>query len=213
MIRRCFLRADSCWYSLALVAQNIATVLAGLTKAFTANWILAVVVTAVLPLIGLQGFMQTRDSGRILINGVEIQKLKMSWLRQLLGLVDQEPILFNETNHANIAYDNDGGVAEKEIIAATKAANAHNFISAILHGHDTSVGERGVQLSGGQKQRIAIAKAIPKNPKILLPDEATGAPDAKSERINSAPTLRVPKQVGGVAMGRLWTLSTFILLH
>ncbi|KAK6932269.1 ABC transporter type 1, transmembrane domain [Dillenia turbinata] len=122
-------------------------------------------------------------SGRILFDGVEIQKLKIRWLRQQLGLVGQEPILFNESIRANIAYGKDGGATEEEIIAATKAANAHNFISAMPHGFDTSVGERGVQLSGGQKQRIAIARAILKNPKILLLDEATSALDAESERI------------------------------
>ncbi|KAK6932270.1 ABC transporter type 1, transmembrane domain [Dillenia turbinata] len=122
-------------------------------------------------------------SGRILFDGVEIQKLKISWLRQQLGLVGQEPILFNESIRANIAYGKDGGATEEEIIAATKAANAHNFISAMPHGYDTSVGERGVQLSGGQKQRIAIARAILKNPKILLLDEATSALDAESERV------------------------------
>ncbi|PRQ44444.1 putative xenobiotic-transporting ATPase [Rosa chinensis] len=103
------------------------------------------------------------DSGRVLIDGVEINKFKLNWLRQQIGLR--------------------GDVTKEEIIAATKASNAHTFISLLTHGYDTSVGERGVQLSGGQKQRIVIARAILKDPKILLLDEATSALDAESERI------------------------------
>nr|QIT08314.1 putative ABC transporter B family member 9 [Siraitia grosvenorii] len=123
------------------------------------------------------------DSGRALLDGVEIDKFKLSWLRQQMGLVSQEPILFNETIRSNIAYGKPGNASEEEIIAAAKAANAHNFISSLPGGYETSVGERGVQLSGGQKQRIAIARAILKNPKILLLDEATSALDAESERV------------------------------
>ncbi|XP_056175493.1 ABC transporter B family member 9-like [Syzygium oleosum] len=123
------------------------------------------------------------DSGRVFLDHVLLQKFKLSWLRRQLGLVGQEPILFNETIRDNIAYGKQGGVTEDEIIAAAKASNAHNFISSLPQGYDTSVGERGVQLSGGQKQRIAIARAILKNPKILLLDEATSALDAESERI------------------------------
>ena len=123
------------------------------------------------------------DSGRVTLDGIEIRKFKLNWLRQQMGLVSQEPILFNETIRANVAYGKQGDVTEEEMIEATKASNAHNFISSLPHGYDTSVGERGVQLSGGQKQRIAIARAILKNPKILLLDEATSALDAESERI------------------------------
>ncbi|KAK0603612.1 hypothetical protein LWI29_006809 [Acer saccharum] len=123
------------------------------------------------------------DSGRIFFDNVELSKFKLSWLRQQMGLVGQEPILFNETIRVNIAYGKQGEATEEEIIAATKAANAHNFIAAMPQGYDTNVGERGTQLSGGQKQRIAIARAILKNPKILLLDEATSALDAESERI------------------------------
>ncbi|KAI9195310.1 hypothetical protein LWI28_013695 [Acer negundo] len=123
------------------------------------------------------------DSGRIFLDNVELIKFKLSWLRQQMGLVGQEPILFNETIRMNIAYGKQGEATEEEIIAATKAANAHNFITAMPQGYDTNVGERGTQLSGGQKQRIAIARAILKNPKILLLDEATSALDAESERI------------------------------
>ena len=123
------------------------------------------------------------DSGCVFLDGVDIRKFRLSWLRQQMGLVSQEPVLFNESIGANIAYGNNGNATEEEIIAAAKASNAHNFISSLTEGYDTSVGERGVQLSGGQKQRIAIARAILKNPKILLLDEATSALDAESERV------------------------------
>ncbi|KAL6133606.1 hypothetical protein ACLB2K_065840 [Fragaria x ananassa] len=133
--------------------------------------------------IGLIERFYNPDSGRVLLDGVEINKFKINWLRQQIGLVGQEPILFNESIRTNIAYGKRGDVTEEEIIAATKASNAHNFISSLPQGYDTSVGERGVQLSGGQKQRIAIARAILKDPRILLLDEATSALDAESERI------------------------------
>ncbi|KAL1560399.1 ATP-binding cassette sub- B member 9 [Salvia divinorum] len=123
------------------------------------------------------------DSGQILMDGVELRRLKLSWLRQQMGLVSQEPVLFNDTIRANIAYGKNGEVTEEEIINATKAANAHSFISGLPNGYDTGVGERGVQLSGGQKQRIAISRAILKDPKILLLDEATSALDTESERV------------------------------
>ncbi|KAL6840490.1 hypothetical protein ACP4OV_030300 [Aristida adscensionis] len=123
------------------------------------------------------------DSGTISLDGAELRKLKLSWLRDQMGLVSQEPVLFNDTIHANIAYGSRGEASEDEIIAAAKAANAHEFISSLPQGYSTTVGERGTQLSGGQKQRIAIARAILKDPRILLLDEATSALDAESEHI------------------------------
>ncbi|CAN4113601.1 unnamed protein product [Withania somnifera] len=123
------------------------------------------------------------DSGNILLDGLEIQKFQVKWLRQQMGLVSQEPVLFNDTIRANIAYGKEGNATEVEVLAAAELANAHKFISGLQQGYDTTVGERGTQLSGGQKQRVAIARAILKNPKILLLDEATSALDAESERI------------------------------
>ncbi|GLU16670.1 hypothetical protein SLE2022_330900 [Rubroshorea leprosula] len=123
------------------------------------------------------------DSGSITLDGVEIQTLQLKWLRQQMGLVSQEPVLFNDTVRANIAYGKEGNATEAEILAAAELANAHRFVSALQQGYDTIVGERGLQLSGGQKQRVAIARAIVKSPKILLLDEATSALDAESERV------------------------------
>lgn len=92
------------------------------------------------------------DSGVILLDGVEIKKLEISWLRDQMGLVSQEPVLFNDTIRANIAYGKNEEVTEEEIVAAAKAANAHEFISSMPEGYSTSVGERGTQLSGGQSK-------------------------------------------------------------
>ncbi|OIW00186.1 hypothetical protein TanjilG_29176 [Lupinus angustifolius] len=124
-----------------------------------------------------------QDSGQITLDGIEIQKLQLKWFRQQIGLVSQEPVLFNDTIRANIAYGKGGDAAEAEIIAAAELANAHKFISSLQKGYDTIVGERGIQLSGGQKQRVAIARAIVKSPKIILLDEATSALDAESEKM------------------------------
>ncbi|WZY91341.1 hypothetical protein YC2023_063670 [Brassica napus] len=123
------------------------------------------------------------DSGEITLDGVEIKTLRLKWLRQQTGLVSQEPILFNETIRANIAYGKGGDASESEIVSAGELSNAHGFISGLQQGYDTMVGERGIQLSGGQKQRVAIARAIVKDPKVLLLDEATSALDAESERV------------------------------
>ncbi|KAK2645594.1 hypothetical protein Ddye_020789 [Dipteronia dyeriana] len=123
------------------------------------------------------------DSGHITLDGIEIQKLQLKWLRQQMGLVSQEPVLFNDTIRTNIAYGKEGNATEAEVIQAAELANAHKFISSLKQGYDTFVGERGTQLSGGQKQRVAIARAIVKSPKILLLDEATSALDVESERV------------------------------
>ncbi|VAH62844.1 unnamed protein product [Triticum turgidum subsp. durum] len=142
------------------------------------------------------------DSGTISLDGVEIKSLNINWLRDQTGLVSQEPVLFNDTIRANIAYGKDGEVTEEELIAAAKASNAHEFISSLPQGYDTTVGERGIQLSGGQKQRVAIARAILKDPKILLLDEATSALDAESERI-------VQDALDNVMVGR----TTVVVAH
>ncbi|KAL3522614.1 hypothetical protein ACH5RR_015448 [Cinchona calisaya] len=123
------------------------------------------------------------SSGCILLDAIEIRKYNVKWLRQHIGLVSQEPILFNDTIRSNIAYGKEEDTIEDEIVKAAKLANAHNFISSLPEGYNTFVGQCGVQLSGGQKQRIAIARAIVKYPKILLLDEATSSLDADSEKV------------------------------
>ncbi|KAG6578590.1 ABC transporter B family member 19, partial [Cucurbita argyrosperma subsp. sororia] len=122
------------------------------------------------------------NQGHVLLDNVDIKTLQLKWLRDQIGLVNQEPALFATTIYENILYGKpDATTAEVE--AAAAAANAHSFITLLPNGYDTQVGERGLQLSGGQKQRIAIARAMLKNPKILLLDEATSALDAGSENI------------------------------
>lgn len=122
------------------------------------------------------------DSGSISINGVDIRETKQTWLRQMIAYVPQEPLLFHRTVRENIAYFMED-VSDEKIIAAAKAAHAHEFIMELPKGYDTLVGERGVKLSGGQKQRVAIARAILKNAPIMLFDEATSALDSESEAI------------------------------
>lgn len=122
------------------------------------------------------------NSGQITLDGMDIRKFQLRWLRKQMGLVSQEPVLFNDTIRANIAYGKEGNATEAEILTAAELANAHNFISGLQQGYDTIVGERGIKLSGGQKQRVAIARAILKEPKVLLLDEATSALDVASER-------------------------------
>ena len=121
-------------------------------------------------------------SSQITIDGREIKSLNLKWLRSNIGIVSQEPVLFNMSIADNIRLGKEG-VDMDGIRQAAKNANAHNFISALPNGYDTLVGERGSQLSGGQKQRIAIARALVRNPKILLLDEATSALDTESEKI------------------------------
>ncbi|KAG2714335.1 hypothetical protein I3760_03G021800 [Carya illinoinensis] len=122
------------------------------------------------------------NQGQVLLDNVDIRTLQLKWLRDQIGLVNQEPALFATTILENILYGKpDATMAEVE--AAASAANAHSFVALLPNGYNTQVGERGVQLSGGQKQRIAIARAMLKNPKILLLDEATSALDVGSESI------------------------------
>ena len=105
-------------------------------------------------------------------------------LRGLMGIVSQETVLFNDTVRANIAYGAAGPVrATQQIEAAARAANAHDFIAALPEGYDTILGERGTRLSGGERQRIAIARALLRDPPILILDEATSALDTESERL------------------------------
>ena len=121
-------------------------------------------------------------TGQVFLDDTPYQELDPSWLRQQIGVVSQEPILFATSIENNIRYGREDAT-EEEIVAAAKAANAHDFVSEFPEAYQTLVGERGVRLSGGQKQRIAIARAILKDPKVLILDEATSALDAESEHL------------------------------
>ncbi|MBO8448892.1 MAG: ABC transporter ATP-binding protein [Bacteroidetes bacterium] len=122
------------------------------------------------------------SSGEILIDGHNVKDLKIKSLRGLIGNVNQEAILFNDTIFNNIAFGVEGATME-QVVAAAKVANAHDFIMEKEQGYDTNIGDRGSKLSGGQRQRISIARAILKNPPILILDEATSALDTESERL------------------------------
>nr|XP_030712891.1 phosphatidylcholine translocator ABCB4 isoform X8 [Globicephala melas] len=124
------------------------------------------------------------SAGTVLLDGQEAKKLNIQWLRAQLGIVSQEPILFDCSIADNIAYgDNSRSVKMPEIVSAAKAANIHPFIETLPKKYETRVGDKGTQLSGGQKQRIAIARALIRHPRILLLDEATSALDTESEKI------------------------------
>ena len=141
------------------------------------------------------------QSGRICIDGVDIRNVTVASLREQLAMVPQDTILFSASIFENILYGRLDAKRE-EVMAAAKAANAHDFISQLPDGYETQIGERGCQLSGGQRQRIAIARAILKNPRILILDEATSALDAESERL-------VQDALDKLMVGR----TTFVIAH
>lgn len=122
------------------------------------------------------------DNGEILVDGINIKDLKLSSLRDKIGVVSQDVFLFNDTIKYNISYGK-MDATDEEIETVAKAANAHKFISKMPKGYNTLIGERGMKLSGGEKQRIAIARAMLKNPPILVLDEATSALDSESEKL------------------------------
>jgi subfamily B ATP-binding cassette protein MsbA len=122
------------------------------------------------------------DKGEILLDGVDIRQLKLKDLRSQMGVVSQEAILFNDTVFNNIAFGMTG-VTEEQVMEAAKVANAHEFIVHLTEGYHTNIGDRGSKLSGGQRQRLSIARAVLKNPPILILDEATSALDTESEKL------------------------------
>jgi ATP-binding cassette, subfamily B, putative efflux pump len=141
------------------------------------------------------------NAGQVLIDNYDIRRIKVKSLRQHIGMVLQDPILFSGTIRENILYGNPSA-SDEEVITASKAANAYDFITALPNGFDTEVGERGAFLSGGQKQRITIARAFLKNPKILVFDEATSSLDSESEQM-------IQDAMNRLIVGR----TTFIIAH
>jgi ATP-binding cassette, subfamily B, bacterial MsbA len=139
--------------------------------------------------------------GRITVDGKDVRDVTLHSLRSLMGFVTQEVVLFNDTVKNNIAYGLDD-VDDQKVIAAAMAANAHDFISALPNGYDTQIGEAGVLLSGGQRQRLAIARALFKDPPILVLDEATSALDTESERL-------VQQALNNLMRGR----TTLVIAH
>jgi ATP-binding cassette, subfamily B, bacterial len=133
-------------------------------------------------LVALLQRLYAPTSGRILVDGTDIRELAQRSLRKQLGVVLQDPHLFNDTVHANIAYGRPDAT-RTEVEAAARAAHAHEFIADLPEGYDTIVKERGSRLSGGQRQRIAIARALLKDPPVLIFDEPTSALDAESESV------------------------------
>lgn len=140
-------------------------------------------------------------SGSISIDGEDIRKVTLNSLREQVGIVPQETVLFNGTVYDNILYGRLDATPE-EVEAAAKAANAHNFIMGLPEGYQTMLGDRGVNISGGQRQRISIARAILKNPQILILDEATSALDTESERV-------VQEALDRLMVGR----TSFVIAH
>ena len=139
--------------------------------------------------------------GAVRIDGVDVRDATLASLRTNVGVVQQDVYLFAGTVAENLRYGRPGAT-DAEVIAAAKAANAHDFISALPAGYDTDIGQRGVKLSGGQKQRLTIARAFLKDPPILIFDEATSALDNESERA-------VQQALLGLAHGR----TTLVIAH
>ena len=147
------------------------------------------------------------DAGSVCIDGHDIRDYKIGDLRGLMGVVSQETILFNDTVFNNIAFGMKD-VSKEQVIEAAKIANAHEFIMELEHGYDTRIGDRGMNLSGGQRQRLSIARAVLKNPPILILDEATSSLDTESERLVQDALSKVMSQRTSIVIAhRLSTIQ------
>lgn len=146
-------------------------------------------------------------AGGIYLDGVDIRNFKIRDLRSLMGIVSQEAILFNDTIYNNIVFGMQG-VRPEEVESAARIANAHNFIAAFDQGYQTNIGDRGSKLSGGQRQRLTIARAILKNPPILILDEATSALDSESEKLVQEALLQLMRERTSIVIAhRLSTIQ------
>jgi subfamily B ATP-binding cassette protein MsbA len=145
--------------------------------------------------------------GEILLDGTDLRDYRIDDLRSLMAIVTQESILFNDTVYNNIVFGK-SGVTSEQVIEAAKVANAHEFIMAMEEGYETNIGDRGAKLSGGQRQRLSIARAILRNPPILILDEATSALDSESERLVQDALLKVMKDRTSIVIAhRLSTIK------
>jgi ATP-binding cassette, subfamily B, bacterial MsbA len=140
--------------------------------------------------------------GRILLDGIDTREIVLPALRELIGIVSQDTVIFNDSVRSNIAYGAESRYSEEQVRGAARAANAHEFITELPQGYDTILGERGTRLSGGQRQRIAIARALLTDPPILILDEATSALDTESERL-------VQEAIDRLLAGR----TVFVIAH
>ena len=140
--------------------------------------------------------------GQVRIDGIDSREIALRSLRSLIGIVSQDTVVFNDTVRNNLAYGGSGRFSEEQVIAAARAANAHDFISQLPDSYDTVLGERGTRLSGGQRQRIAIARALLIDPPVLILDEATSALDTESERL-------VQEAIDRLLRGR----TVFVIAH
>lgn len=142
-----------------------------------------------------------------MLDGTDIRDYRQDDLHRLMGIVTQESILFNDTVFNNIKFGVDDAT-EEDVINAARIANAHEFIEKMPLGYDTNIGDRGAKLSGGQRQRIAIARAVLKNPPIMILDEATSALDTESERlVQEALTHLMKNRTSIVIAHRLSTIQ------
>jgi subfamily B ATP-binding cassette protein MsbA len=179
-------------------------ILRGVTFSVTAGQMVAIVGRSgagKTTLVNLLPRFYDVSSGVILIDGVDIRQLTLVSLRRQIGIVTQETVLFDDTVASNIAYGSPDA-SPQQIADAARAANAHEFITALAHGYQTTIGERGQRLSGGQRQRLAIARAILKNAPILVLDEATSALDSESEQL-------VQEALANLMMNR----TSFVIAH
>jgi subfamily B ATP-binding cassette protein MsbA len=161
----------------------------------------------------LPRFWDIQNGGSISIDGIDIRDIKLKSLRGMMGYVSQEPVLFNDTFFNNIAFGVENASME-QVIEAAKVAHAHEFIVESPEGYQTNIGDRGNKLSGGQRQRLSIARAVLKNPPILILDEATSALDTESEKLVQVALENLMKNRTSIVIAhRLSTIKNADLIY